>query len=128
VAANPATCAHPLKRCETPSFGQLRCKRCDTDLTDPARSFEHRAGERTTFRQGDRVHVKAGEHGTSFKGVWHWVETFSSGLAYCVAERQLYQLDKSWHEGTAAVRFVRPEYVRHDDGVRSRRRREESAK
>jgi len=124
MSANPETCKHPLKRCETPSFGQLVCKRCGSDLTDPARRFEHRAGERTTFKQGDRVHVKAGDHGASFKGVWQWAETFESGLAYFVAEKQLYQLDKSWREGTAEMRWVRPECVRHDDGVRSRRRRE----
>jgi hypothetical protein len=125
--ANPETCTHPFTRCESPHFGATRCKRCGADTTPAKRSFEHRAGPRTTFARGDRIHVKASEITHSFKGVWLYADDEPSGLVYCVAEKQIYQLDKRSFEGTAAIRFIRPEHVRHDDGVRARRRREEEA-
>ena len=124
--ARADTCHHPVKRHATlPSFGHTLCQRCDTDITPESRSFEYKAGERTTFRQGDRVHVKSHDAIASFKGIFQWASEESSGVVLVICEQQTFKDGSRWVEATAAVRHIRPEYVRHDDGVRGRRAREE---
>lgn len=127
--ANADNCPHPATRLSTPSFGRTKCDRCDADITAGNRSFEWRHSPRVTLSQGDRIHVKAGPHGAAFKGTFQWAETGDKvPVAYCVVEKQKYQdpKDKRWYEGSAAVRFIRPEYVRRDDGVRVRNAREQA--
>lgn len=119
-------CDHPLRKRSTPRFGHLLCLRCKTDLTPAARIFTVRVGERTTFTQGDRVHVKAYGSNHSYKGVFQWAgESATHGLCFVICEKQTYKPEgsKVTLEGTAAIRTVPVEYVRHDAGVRTRRRR-----
>ena len=127
--AKPETCTHPASKLATlPSFGHTQCTRCDADLTPGDRRFEWRAGERTTFSQGDRVHVKGTAIMPAYKGTFQWADVRrGAAVIYCVCEKQMYQPEgsKLWHEGTAAVRWPLAELVRHDDGVRTRRKREE---
>ena len=127
MKANPERCAHPTVKHTTPSFGRTTCSRCDADLTPPQRRFTVRHSERVTLTQGDRVAVRSGPHGAAFQGVFHWVEKFPSGLAYCIAERQTFKHEGKTFEETAAFRFIRPEYVRQAPGVRDRKAREEVA-
>jgi hypothetical protein len=130
--ANQETCPHPATKLATvPSFGHTQCLRCDADLTPSNRSFDYRAAERTTFTQGDRVHVKGTAIMPSYKGTFQWAECDADGVAqvYCVCEKQLYKEGDGPKartvEGTAAIRWPHPDLVRHDDGVRTRRAREE---
>lgn len=128
--AKPENCEHPATKLATsPSFGHTLCTRCDTDLTESNRRFEYRAGERTTFKQGDRVHVKGTQLMPAYKGTFQWAVVDADGVAqvYCVCEKQVYKPEgsKVSVEGTAAVRWPDPELVRHDNGLRQRRQREE---
>jgi hypothetical protein len=123
-------CTHPVRKLQTLQYGNVVCKRCKAVMF-PGRVFDYRHGPRTSFSAGDRVHVSSGPHGGSFKGVWLYAEDYPSGWAYCIAEKQLYQEGGEkgkpgrWVEVTASIRTIRPEHVRHDDGVRNRRKREE---
>lgn len=121
-------CDHPLKKRATlPTFGHTLCMRCKEDLTPAERLFTVRTGERTTFTQGDRVHVKAYGSNHSYKGTFQWAnESPAHGLVFTICEKQVYKPEgsKLFVEGTAAIRHVPVEHVRHDAGVRTRRRRE----
>jgi len=124
--AKPETCPHPVRKWRTaPSFGHTLCTRCDADITPAVRAFKVRAGERTTFEQGDRVHVRAYGTNPAYKGTFQWAE----GDWAVICEKQLYKDGEGKNartvEGTAAIRHVPLEHIRHDAGVRARRRREE---
>lgn len=123
--AQPEKCTHPRKALKTPSFGHLECGRCDADLTDEKRHFEWRHSERIVLAQGDRVAVSSSPHGSAFQGVFQYAEECPSGIAYAIIEKQRYQSGGTTYEGPAAVRFIRPEYVRRAPGVRDRKRRGE---
>jgi hypothetical protein len=126
--ANPENCPHPFKAWSTPKFGHLACGRCGTDITDPARSFEIKHSERVTLTQGDRVAVRGdGPARPAFQGVFHWSETFESGVAYMIGEFQTYKHDGKTYQGIAGWYLVRPERVRQAPGVRERNKREEAA-
>lgn len=124
-AKDQDACPHPFTKHVKLAYGHYKCGRCDKDLLPEGRELEHRHSPRVVLKQGDRIHVKTGDHGPAFKGVFLYAQTHPSGLAYTVAEKQHYKDGKLWREGTAAIRTVRPEFVRRDDGVRARKRRAE---
>lgn len=122
-----AECQHPFTKREKLAYGHERCRKCKADLLPPGRELTYRHSPRVTLTQGDRIHVKsAGGSQHSFKGVFLYKEVTKSGTWYVVAERQMWQEGKVWHEGTQAIRTVDPERVRRDDGFRARKRREEA--
>lgn len=124
-AKDQNSCPHPFTKQVKLAYGHYKCGRCDKDLLPAGRRLTHRHSPRVTLTQGDRIHVKAGEHGAAFKGTFLYAQDYPSGLAYTVAEKQRYMDGKITREGTAAIRTVRPDTVRRDDGVRARNRREQ---
>lgn len=126
--AKPENCEHPAKALTTqPSFGHTMCARCDTDLTPSVRHFEWKHSERITLSQGERVVIRGDGPGRpAFQGRFEWAEEFPSGMAYMISELQTYKVDKTHYEGVAALRFIRPEFVKRAPGLRDRQAREES--
>ncbi len=125
--ANQETCPHPVKSLERVAYGRYRCSRCDANLTPIERIFEVRHSERVMLSYGDRIAVNSQHHSGSFQGIFLWAEDFPSGRAYVVAETQLWKHEGKTREDWAAIRQVKPEYVRQAPGVRDRKAREENA-
>jgi hypothetical protein len=103
------------------------CKRCDADITDPARSFVHRLSERVVLLPGEDVHVRGHESTPSFDGRFLFAELCPSGWAIVVIERHKFydERDKRWCMISGATRHIRPEHVSRKPGLRARKDREE---
>lgn len=125
--AKQETCPHPRKQRERLAYGRYRCARCDVNLTPSGRCFEVRHSERVVLTFGDRIAVNSQYHGGAFQGIFLWSEDYPSGRAYTIAEVQMWKHEGRMREDWAALRVVRPEYVRQAPGVRDRKKREETA-